>query len=132
MALVISSIANDGRMMRPILVDTVRRNGDVLWRPRQEKWKQPIRAGTARTMRSMLYDSVRYGYASAAAIEGLDVGGKTGTAESGREAPHGWFIGFAGSQGSEVAVAVCLDYWGDGGGLPLEISRQLLLAADSR
>ena len=118
--------------MQPLLVDSVRRNGDVIWRPNQERWKQPINRQSAGTVRSMLYDSVRYGYAGAAAIQGLDVAGKTGTAESGREAPHGWFIGFAGPENREIAVSVCLDYWGDGGGLPLQIGRELLLAANSR
>lgn len=132
MALIIASIANGGEMMRPLLVDSVRRDGDSVWQPRAERWKQPVQAATAETMRSMLYDSVRYGYASAAAIHGQNVGGKTGTAESGQDAPHGWFIGFAGSENPQFATAVCLDYGGEGGGQPLQIGRELLLAVTSQ
>lgn len=131
MALVIGAIANGGEMMQPVLVDSVRDSGDAIWQSRPERWKRPISRDSAGRMRSMLYDSVAFGYASAAAIEGLAVGGKTGTAESGREAPHGWFIGFAGAESPDLAVAVCLDYGGEGGGLPLQIGRELLIAASS-
>ena len=131
MALVIAAIANNGAMMKPLLVDSVRRDGESIWLPRQERWKRPISRASAERMRSMLYDSVAYGYASEAAIEGLTVGAKTGTAESGRDAPHGWFIGFAGADSPELAVAVCLDYGGEGGGRPLQIGRELLAAATS-
>jgi peptidoglycan glycosyltransferase len=132
MALVIAGIANGGEMMRPLLVESVRRDGQEIWSPRQERWKQPVHPDTADVVRSMLYESVRFGYAAGAAIQGLNVGAKTGTAESGQEAPHGWFIAFAGSENPEIAVSVCLDYGGEGGGLPLQIGRELLLGASSR
>ena len=97
-----------------------------------ETWRRPIDDKTADTVLSMLYESVAYGYASRAAISGLNVAGKTGTAESGQDAPHGWFIGAAGLDASSVVVSVCLDYGGEGGGLALDIGRALLDAAMSR
>lgn len=93
---------------------------------------QPISAQTASVVLDMLYDSVSFGYASNASIAGLRVAGKTGTAESGRDAPHGWFIGSAGVGEPEMVVAVCLDYGGEGGGLPLQIGRALLDASVPR
>ena len=130
MALVMCAIANGGRMPKPILVDAVLNpDGSTSTRSEPSTWRRPISAQTAGSILSMLYESVGYGYASRAAIAGLNVAGKTGTAESGREAPHGWFIGSAGVDAPSVVVSVCLDYGGEGGGLALDIGRELLAAA---
>jgi peptidoglycan glycosyltransferase len=130
MALVMCGIANGGRIPKPILVDAVLNpDGSVSSSAEPDVWRKPIDARTADTVLSMLYEGTSYGYASRAAISGLNVAGKTGTAESGREAPHGWFIGSAGIDSPSVVVSVCLDYGGEGGGLALDIGRELLAAA---
>jgi peptidoglycan glycosyltransferase len=130
MALVMCAVANGGRIPKPILVDAVLNpDGSTSTRSEPSIWRRPISAQTADTVLSMLYESVAYGYASRAAIAGLNVAGKTGTAESGRDAPHGWFIGSAGPDAPSVVVSVCLDYGGEGGGLALEIGRELLAAS---
>jgi peptidoglycan glycosyltransferase len=130
MALVMCAIANGGRIPKPILVDAVLNpDGSTSTRTEPSIWRRPISSQTADTVLSMLYESVGYGYARRAAIAGINVAGKTGTAESGREAPHGWFIGSAGVDAPAIVVSVCLDYGGEGGGLALDIGRELLAAA---
>ena len=133
MAGVMAAIANGGVIQRPILVDAVLgSDGQIIAATERARFSLPVSAETAATMLDLLYDSVTYGYASGAQILGLKVAGKTGTAESGKEAPHGWFIGSAGVDEPTVTVAVCLDYGGEGGGLPLQIGRQMLDAAVTR
>ncbi len=133
MARVMMAIANGGKSMRPQLVQSIQTvDGEEIWTMEAEDDLQPVSRQTADVVLDMLYDSVAYGYASNAGIPGLNVAGKTGTAESGRDAPHGWFIGSAGVDEPEMVVAVCLDYGGEGGGLPLQIGRALLDAAVTR
>jgi penicillin-binding protein A len=132
MALVMCAIANGGRMPKPILVDAILDpDGGGSSSAKPDQWRRPIDSQSADTVLSMLYEGLSYGYASRAAIPGLNVAAKTGTAESGQEAPHGWFIGSAGIEAPSVVVSVCLDYGGEGGGLALDIGRELLAAAAS-
>ena len=133
MAMVMSAIANGGVAMRPLLVDAVLDDaGDPVTSSRPSVARTPISSESAATALGLLYDSVTYGYASGAQITDLRVAAKTGTAESGREAPHGWFIGSAGVNEPVVTVAVCLDFGGEGGGRALQIGRALLDAAIAR
>ena len=68
----------------------------------------------AAEMRSMMVANVSSGAASGARIDGVDVGGKTGTAENGAAQPYTlWFTGFAPADDPQVAVAVVVE---DGGG----------------
>jgi peptidoglycan glycosyltransferase len=130
MAMIAATIANEGKMMRPYLVDTVTtQDGDVVRRADPGVWRQPVGADTANTVRDMMVNAVENGYANGAAIDGLVVGGKTGTAETGSGEPHAWFIGFAGDPEPRYAVAVVLEHGGAGLTGPLQIARAMLAAA---
>lgn len=130
MALVAAGIANDGVIMRPYLVDRVtRRQGDVDERRSPEAWRRAIDPKTAATVRSLMVNAVENGYVNAAAIAGYVVGGKTGTAETGSELPHAWFIGFIGDPEPRYAVAVVLEFGGSGVQGPIAIARELFATA---
>jgi peptidoglycan glycosyltransferase len=64
----------------------------------------------------MMVLSVDTAYAKPAAIPGVKVGGKTGTAEAGEagSTPHSWFIGYAPADDPRVAVAVIMEHRGSG------------------
>ena len=71
-------------------------------------------ADDAESVTEMMVSLVAVGASSNARIEGVDVAGKTGTAENGPEDPYTlWFAGFAPAENPEVAVAVVEE---DGGG----------------
>ena len=110
MALVAAAIANDGSMMAPYLVEkVVGRNGQILRGANVREWRRAVDANVARTLRQAMIGVVINGSATRLAIEGVEVGGKTGTAELGTNPPsaHAWTIGFAGPAGNpRVAVAV--------------------------
>jgi peptidoglycan glycosyltransferase len=117
-ALIAATVANDGRQMRPYLIDKLTgpdlstlHTGD----PRE--LREPVSAQVAGDLRDMMINVVRSGTGRRAAVNGLDVGGKTGTAEVGdSDEDHGWFIGFAMKDGKPVAaVAVLLERAGKGG-----------------
>ncbi|MGI8644028.1 MAG: peptidoglycan D,D-transpeptidase FtsI family protein [Thermomicrobiales bacterium] len=130
MAMVAAGIANGGSMMRPMLVDSVvDPSGTVQSEHEPEAWLRPISPETAAAVEGMMVGAVETGYASAAGIPGIRVGGKTGTAEVANAEPHAWFIGFAGTPQPEYAVAVVLENAGAGMAGSQLVGRDLLQAA---
>lgn len=111
-AMTTAAIANGGQLMQPQLVDEVidTESLDVLAEPAPQSLGQAVSASTAQTMQDLMVQGVTQGLASNAAIPGVTVGGKTGTAEndeSGERPFNLWFTGFGeGADGSQVAVAV--------------------------
>jgi len=115
MAMVSSAVANGGTEMTPTLVESIL---DPDLTPVEEfspdVFSRPISAGTAATMTDMMVQNVSDGAASGARIGGVQVAGKTGTAENGTGEPYTlWFTGFAPADDPQVAVAVVVE---NGGG----------------
>jgi peptidoglycan glycosyltransferase len=112
MALVASAIANGGRLMRPRLTDrVVRKDGRVAERIQPDLQSQVMKPETAEQLVAMMSRVVEEGTGTAAALSGVQVAGKTGTAEVGefREFTQPWFICFAPVENPRLAVAVTLE-----------------------
>ncbi|MFI9080466.1 peptidoglycan D,D-transpeptidase FtsI family protein [Streptomyces sioyaensis] len=116
MAMVTAALANDGKLMMPHVVDEVRGPDlSTLEKPEPKQKSQAVSAGTAKKVQEMMEYTVSDGTASKAKIDGVTVGGKTGTAQHGMdvndERPYAWFVSYAKqSDGSSpVAVAVFVD-----------------------
>ena len=75
-----------------------------------DELSQAVSASTADELTELMVSTVDEGTASPAAIPGVDVAGKTGTAQSGRDdvPPYAWFISFAPADDPQVAVAVMI------------------------
>ncbi len=108
MAMVAAAIANDGDVMRPYVVDEVRApNLSVLDRTDPQSISKAISSTTAEELTTMLVATVDDGTAAPAQIPGVDVAGKTGTAQSSPDRPpYAWFVSFAPANDPQVAVAV--------------------------
>jgi peptidoglycan glycosyltransferase len=65
--------------------------------------------GVAQTVRDLMVNVVERGTGTAARIPGVAVGGKTGTAQTGLDTNHVWFISFAPAADPKIAVAVMLE-----------------------
>jgi len=115
MALVSAGVANGGVVMQPTLVDSILAPDlTVIEKHQPSVYNTPISAETAQTMTEMLVNGVANGAASNARIDGVDVAGKTGTAENGTGEPYTlWFTGFAPADDPQVAIAVVIE---NGGG----------------
>lgn len=116
MALVNAAIANGGNLMQPTLLERIiAPDLSIIQQAEPTLLSQPVSRTTAETITRLMVDAVANGVAGNARIEGIDVAGKTGTAENGGDAPYTlWFTGFAPADDPQVAVAVVIE---DGGGL---------------
>jgi len=117
MALVGSAVANDGVLMRPRLVSQILApDGAVLQTIEPVEQQTSVSSQTAAELTVMMERVVSEGTGTSAQIAGVDVAGKTGTAQHDlREPPHVWFVAFAPASDPEVAVAVVLLNGGGGG-----------------
>jgi peptidoglycan glycosyltransferase len=118
MAMVASAIANGGTLMTPYLVQTVRTaNLDVVSEADPTELSQAVSAATAQQLTDMMIGVVQSGSGTSAQISGVQVAGKTGTAQTGVEgdSPHAWFTGFAPADDPQVAVAVIVEHGGSVG-----------------
>jgi peptidoglycan glycosyltransferase len=111
MAMVAASVANGGKLMKPHIADrVVDRDGRTVRRIAPEEQAQVMSPQTASQVRDMMGQVVKEGTGTAAALEGIDVAGKTGTAEVGHNCPNQlWFIAFAPAQDPRVAIAVTVE-----------------------
>ena len=129
MATVAATIANGGVRMRPHItqkiVDPDGRTQDEF---KGERAERVMSENTARDLTAMMKNVVKEGTGTAAALEGVDLAGKTGTAEIDieRNINDPWFIGFT----DEFAVAVVLErvQGGTGGVDAAPIAKQVLEA----
>jgi peptidoglycan glycosyltransferase len=131
MALVASAIANGGSEMRPRLVSEIRDpSGQVVKSFDPEVFGQPISSQTAIQLTQMMVSVVQSGTGTVAQIPGIEVAGKTGTAQHGEGlAPHAWFVSFAPAQNAKIAVAVIVL---DGGSLGSEATGGVVAAPIAR
>jgi cell division protein FtsI/penicillin-binding protein 2 len=136
MALVSSTIANNGKMMEPRLVNQViDKDGNVVKTIDSKVYKQVISPANANIIKDYMKNLVdskinsSWGY-----FQGTDTAGKTGTADynlaNGESAkPHSWFIGFAPANDPKVAVAVIVENGGYGASAAAPIAGKVINAA---
>jgi peptidoglycan glycosyltransferase len=109
MALVAAGVADAGRVMKPYLVQRVTTpSGAVLQRAQPSLWTTATTPATAQTMNVMMQQVVNAGTGTAAALSGIQVAGKTGTAQRGNS-NVAWFIAFAPANDPKIAVAVTIE-----------------------
>ena len=120
MALIAAAVANWGVAIRPRLVSS----------------DPPVRLArfmseaSARRLVRMMRKVVSEGTGRGIEVEGLDIAGKTGTAQNPQGDSHSWFVGFAPADQPALAVAVMVEHGGYGSKTAAPIARDLLVKAD--
>ncbi|MFJ3219756.1 peptidoglycan D,D-transpeptidase FtsI family protein [Kitasatospora sp. NPDC086801] len=114
MAMVSAAIANNGSLMQPYLVDQERSASlTTISKHTEKQFSQPMSPATAQKMQDLMVSVVENGTGKNAKIPGLQVGGKTGTAQHGEDnagLPFAWFTSWAKTtDGQSVAVAVVVE-----------------------
>jgi peptidoglycan glycosyltransferase len=135
MALVAAGIANNGVIMTPHVLSEVRdAEGEVVQRYEPKPWLTAVPPGVAQQTRDMMVGVVAGGSGTRAQIPGVTVAGKTGTAQTGLDKSHVWFISFAPAEAPQIAVAVMLEDQpsaseATGGALAAPIAQAVMRAA---
>jgi peptidoglycan glycosyltransferase len=117
-AMVVAAVANHGKLMKPqIWKRVVNVDGSVTGRMKPSVYSEPLTAKTAAELTTAMEGVVDEGTGTNAAISGVPVAGKTGTAETpgnkacggGSEENQGWFIGFAPADHPKIAIAATVE-----------------------
>jgi peptidoglycan glycosyltransferase len=115
---VAAAIANRGHQMKPQIWDrVVDSDGRVVERLNPAEYGQPISEQTAEELTTAMEGVVSEGTGTNAAIPGVPVAGKTGTAETpgnaacggGEDENQAWFLGFAPADEPKIAIAVSVE-----------------------
>ncbi|MFI5756024.1 peptidoglycan D,D-transpeptidase FtsI family protein [Streptomyces sp. NPDC051569] len=139
MAMIAAAVANDGKLMKPYMIDQLRAPSlDVLSQTEPEEMSRPLSPEHAQMLQSIMETVVNEGTGKNARIPNVTVGGKTGTAQHGEnndQNPYAWFISYAKTDsGSPVAVAVVVEDGSavrddiSGGGLAAPIAKAVMKA----
>jgi len=129
MAMVAASVANDGVLVAPHLVDTVvNSDGQTVRTNGTQVIDRAMSAQTAREVGAMMAQVVQEGTGTAAALNGIQVAGKTGTAQTSTPGESQvWFIAYAPLRDPRYAIAVTVERsTGQGGTVAAPIARDVL------
>jgi peptidoglycan glycosyltransferase len=133
MALIGATIASGGTEPRPYLVRSVRgRDGRERALAPPGPLANPIPGSVADEVRTLMEAVVTRGTGTAAALPGVKVAGKTGTATLATGRAHAWFVAFAPADAPRVALAIVVENSGYGGVVAAPIARRVLAAALAR
>lgn len=129
-ALMAATIANNGIAMNPYVVSQILApDGTVLKTTHGRSLGQAVSSGTAAQVKQAMLDVVQNGTGSAAAIAGVKVAGKTGTAETNNANANSTFVGFAPYDTPTVAIAVAIEQNAKGEESAAAVGGQVLRAA---
>lgn len=110
MAMVGSAVANGGVIQTPYLVESVSNaDGANSFTATSSRYGQALSSTTANRVKDILEGVVNQGTGTAAAISGVQVAGKTGTAETGKAKDDSWFVGMAPAENPSIVVAIVLE-----------------------
>jgi peptidoglycan glycosyltransferase len=128
-AMIAAAVANQGVLMKPYLVDSVQAPDlTVVDRTKPEQLSRPVTADVAAQLTDMMTSVVARGTGRKAQIPGMQVAGKTGTAQN-SATDHSWFVGFAPADHPKIAVAVFIKNGGaTGGDISAPIARTVMQA----
>lgn len=128
MALVAQTIANDGIMMTPTLISKVEDYGGNIVQDLSTSSSSIVTSAEySSKIRNFMRDVVSKGTGTRAKVSGIQVCGKTGTAQHiESKTPHSWFIGFAPYENPEIAIAVIVEEGGYGGVAAAKISSSVM------
>ncbi|MFJ1970497.1 peptidoglycan D,D-transpeptidase FtsI family protein [Streptomyces sp. NPDC087903] len=140
MAMVSAAIANGGKLVSPHMVSqTTDSGGDVLKNyDDSTETREIVSSSTAEQLQSAMQTVVEKGTGTNALIDGVTVGGKTGTAQNGEnnsKAPYAWFTSYGKTDAKEVAVAVVVEQSDaarsevSGNGLAAPVAKAMMQAA---
>lgn len=130
MAVCMAAISNNGVALHPYVISkVVSASGSTTFETKPQIMGQTISEKTAKTEQEILAGVVEHGTGTQARVDGANVIGKTGTAETGKEKSDAWFVGTAQAGGRSVTVAIVIEEGDSGGDVAAPKAATLFLAA---
>lgn len=127
MLLITSCIANEGKIISPTLVKEIKSPSDALIYKNQPLVLTSLQVNDTDRIKTMMRSVVEKGTGKKASIRGIDVSGKTGTAQNSRGLNDLWFVGFAPYEQAKISVVVLIeDQTSTGGEIAAPIARELI------
>jgi peptidoglycan glycosyltransferase len=109
-AMMTAAIANDGVQMQPTLIKALRSPDlRVIDEPQPQQLRTSTTPAIANQITEWMTSAVSQGIANRAAVPGVQVAGKTGTAELGNGVNNSWFTGFAPANNPQVGVTIVME-----------------------
>ena len=110
MAMIASTIANEGKMMQPRLVrNVVNKDGKIIKESKSEVLSDVTSSDIANTIRDYMVDVVNYGTANKAYLQSVQIAGKSGTVDKKGGGVDVWFVGFAPAYDPKLAFAIVVE-----------------------
>ena len=127
MAMLAASIGNQGVLMKPFLVKQITSpDNTVIETHEPEKWLTVSSPEITNIIYADMKQVIASGTGTRAAVDGIEMIGKTGTAENSAGADHAWFIGCANMPDEDIAFAIIVENSGFGGGEAAPIIKNIL------
>lgn len=121
------ALANDGSMLEPILINRITApSGKVMYTARPREEGRAVNPQTADTVAGMMANVVEEGTGAVARLRGIEVAGKTGSAQNPHGQAHSWFTAFAPADNPRVVVTVVVENAGAGSEAAGPVARELL------
>ena len=115
-ALMVAAIVNNGKLVEPTLIDTVKFSNDIVYQRGSHEVSEPVTPYTANALKKIMTVTVASGTASKSfsgykkdkVLSELTIGGKTGSINNNAEhLKYDWFAGFAEGKNSSRKIVVC-------------------------
>lgn len=130
MTMITGAVANGGVMMKPTLVKRIVNSlGATTYTGQPTVYREVMSASAASKIAEYMYETVKSGTATRAAIDGYSVCGKTGSAEISNDKSvetNAWFTGFIYDQAHPYAISVVIEGGGAGARMPSELASKAL------
>ncbi|MCT4544053.1 MAG: penicillin-binding transpeptidase domain-containing protein [Vallitalea sp.] len=125
-ALITTSIANGGNLMKPYIIDRVENvNGKIITKYLPEFYEELMSVEEASILKNFMKKVVTEGTGGTSSVEGIEVAGKTGSAENSGEKPHAWYVGFAPADNPQIALSIIVENSGTSTRYAAPIAREL-------
>jgi peptidoglycan glycosyltransferase len=127
MARVAAVVANGGNLISPYIVEKIVTPLGTIREASNHQTVEAINWAVAEKIRGFMTDVVRNGTGKPVYIKGIEVAGKTGSAQNPHGEPHAWFVGFAPAKNPKIALAVVVENAGAGGKNAGPIAREIFI-----
>lgn len=126
-AMIAATIANNGKMMKPYLVDRIESHtGAGVKKYKPSLMGEPITKTEAKKLQKLMKAVVEEGTATALNSGNYQAAGKTGSAEfNAAKASHSWFIGYASAKGKKLAVSIIVEGAGTGSAYAVPVAKKI-------